>query len=293
MKYYREFIGEFFGTFLMVIFGCGSIAVSVLFNAYMGLLQIAMVWGIGVSLAIYITRHLSCAHLNPAVTLAMVTSKRMLISKMPAYLTAQFLGAFSAGLILLFLFNPSIVAFENANGIIRGTAESMQVAKIFGEYYQQAGSNAVHSMYFAMGVEAFGTFLLVLMIFSLTEGCNLGRPDNNLTPVFIGLTVTSIICLLAPLTQAGLNPARDFGPRIVAWFFGWGIAAFPDNIGGFFFVYILAPLIGGQTAGFLFTYVLESILNKPYEQCSCKNDTKCSSLKVRDIQTQYTDKTMY
>lgn len=65
-------------------------------------------------------------------------------------------------------------------------------------------------------------------IFSLTEGCNLGRPDNNLAPIFIGLTVTSVICLIAPLTQAGLNPARDFGPRIVAWLCGWGQAAFPD-----------------------------------------------------------------
>lgn len=86
----------------------------------------------------------------------------------------------------------------------------------------------------AMGAEAFGTFLLMLMIFCLTEGCNLGRPDNNLAPVFIGLTITSIICLIGPLTQAGLNPARDFGPRLVAWIFGWGDAAFPDQRGGFF-----------------------------------------------------------
>jgi glycerol uptake facilitator protein len=78
--------------------------------------------------------------------------------------------------------------------------------------------------------EAFGTFLLVLMIFALTEGCNVGRPDDALAPVFIGLTVTSIICLMAPLTQAGLNPARDLGPRLVAWLMGWGGRRFPTAI---------------------------------------------------------------
>ena len=64
--------------------------------------------------------------------------------------------------------------------------------------------------------ELLGTFLLVLLIFALTEGCNVGRPDHAHAPVFNGLTVTALICLLAPLTQAGLNPARDFGPRLVA-----------------------------------------------------------------------------
>jgi glycerol uptake facilitator protein len=272
MRFKREFMGEFLGTFLLVLFGCGSVAVSVLFNAYNGLIQIALVWGIGVSLAIYATRHLSCAHLNPAVTLAMVTSKRMLIKKMPTYIAAQFLGAFIAGILLYILLAPSITAFENTHNIVRGTAESVKVAKIFGEYYHQPGNKAVVSMPLAMGAEAFGTFLLMLMIFCLTEGCNLGRPDNNLAPVFIGLTITSIICLIGPLTQAGLNPARDFGPRLVAWIFGWGDAAFPDQRGGFFLVYILAPIVGGQISALLFTWILEPLMNKPNEGCSCHND---------------------
>ncbi|MHB1392579.1 MAG: MIP/aquaporin family protein [Clostridia bacterium] len=269
MNYKREFIGELLGTFMLVMFGCGSVAVSVLFNAHQGLFQIAIVWGIGVSLAIYATRHLSCAHLNPAVTLAMVTSKRMTIRKLPTYLLAQFLGAFLAGLVLYLFFNPSIVVVENIRHIIRGTTESMEIAKMFGEYYQLPGSTAVVSMPLAMLAEGFGTFLLVLMIFSLTEGCNLGRPDDKMTPIFIGLTVTSIICLIAPLTQAGLNPARDFGPRIVAWIFGWGDAAFPDKTGGVFFVYILAPLLGGQVSALLFTLVLEPLMKKSNDQCNC------------------------
>ncbi len=66
----REFIGEALGTFILVLFGCGSVAISVWFDATQGLMQIALAWGISVMLAIYLTRHLSCAHLNPAVSLA-------------------------------------------------------------------------------------------------------------------------------------------------------------------------------------------------------------------------------
>lgn len=272
MRYSKEFIGETLGTFLLVLFGCGSVAVSVLFNAYQGLMQIALVWGIGVTLAIYLTRHLSCAHLNPAVTLAMFVSKRMSARKLPAYLIGQFAGAFLAGIAIYLLFSPSITAFENAHHLIRGSVESVQTAKIFGEYYFVAGSPAVVSLPLAMGAEAFGTFILLLMIFALTEGCNVGRPHNAMAPLFIGLTVSSIICLIAPLTQAGLNPARDFGPRMAAWMMGWGTAAFPDQQGGFFFVYILAPIVGGILASLFFVYVLEPAMNRSSVKCDCENN---------------------
>lgn len=272
MRLSKEFIGETLGTFVLVLFGCGSVAVSVLFNAYQGLMQIALAWGIGVTLAIYLTRHLSCAHLNPAVTLAMVISKRMAARKLPVYLIAQFTGAILAGLAVYLLFAPSISAYESAHGIIRGTVESVQTAKMFGEYYAAPGSTAVVSLPLAICAEAFGTFLLLLMIFALTEGCNVGRPDDAIAPLFIGLTVTSIICLIAPLTQAGLNPARDFGPRMVAWATGWGAAAFPDQDGGFFFVYILGPILGGIIASLFFVHVLEPVMKRSSVECNCSND---------------------
>ena len=262
MKLSNEFKGETLGTFLLVLFGCGSVAVSVLFNAHQGLMQIALAWGIGVTLAIYLTRHLSYAHLNPAVTLAMVISKRMPANKIPVYLTAQFLGAFLAGLAIYGLFGPSISAFESAHNIVRGSAESVQTAKMFGEYYAAPGSTSVVSLPLAIATEAFGTGLLLLMIFALTEGCNVGRPFDTLAPLFIGLTVSSIICLVAPLTQAGLNPARDFGPRMVAWIFGWGSAAFPDQSGGFFLVYILGPVLGAAITALFFIYGLEPTMHK-------------------------------
>jgi glycerol uptake facilitator protein len=265
----REFIGEALGTFLLVLFGCGSVAVSVLFGAHQGLMPVALAWGIGVMLAIYLTRHLSCAHLNPAVSLAMVASGRMPIRKLPVYVIAQFAGAVLAGLTLYALFAPSIAAYEAAHQIVRGTPESVQTARMFGEYYSPDGGPATVSLSLAMGAEALGTFLLVLMIFALTEGCNVGRPNDALAPVFIGLTVTSIICLIAPLTQAGLNPARDLGPRMVAWLLGWGQAAFPDRVGGFFHVYVLAPLAGGVLAAQFFVRILEPAMASPADSCNC------------------------
>jgi glycerol uptake facilitator protein len=65
-----------------------------------------------------------------------------------------------------------------------------------------------------------------------------------MAPLFIGLTVSIIISIVAPLTQAGLNPARDFGPRLVAFLFGWGDIAIPGPRSGFFTVYILSPVVG-------------------------------------------------
>ncbi len=243
------------GTFLLVIFGCGSVAVDVLFGVYHGLLQIALVWGIGVALAIYLTRHLSCAHLNPAVTLAMVQSGRMPARKLLGYVVSQLVGALLAGMVLYGLFAESIAAYEVAQHIQRGQPESIQTAMLFGEFYPNPTLSAVVSMPLAMLAEGCGTFLLVLMIFALTEDSNVGRPDDSLAPVFIGLTVSSLICLLAPLTQAGLNPARDLGPRLNASLAGWGYAAFPAN-GGAFWVYIFAPLCGASLACLFFVHVL-------------------------------------
>ena len=144
---------------------------------------------------------------------------------------------------------------------------------MFGEFYPNPGDPvAVVSMPLAIAAEAFGTFLLVLIIFCLTEGCNVGRPSEPLQPLFVGLTVSSIIFFIAPLTQAGLNPARDFGPRVVAYFCGWGQAALPDAVGGWFWVYVLGPIAGGALAAGFFRFVLDPMLvakNKE-DRCCCK-----------------------
>jgi glycerol uptake facilitator protein len=242
-------VGEFIGTFILVFFGCGAVAVSILFQSYSGLFQIAMIWGIAVSLAIYASRGLSCAHLNPAVSIAFVLAGRMSCRKIPVYLGAQFLAAFLAAAMIYALFGHVIVGQEAAQQIVRGTPESIRFARMFGEYFYQPAGNALHVPYgVAFLAEAFGTFLLMTFIFALTEGCNVGRPHEQLAPVFIGAAVAIIICIIAPLTQAGLNPARDFGPRLFAYFAGWGKASIPGPDNGFLGVYILGPIIGAVAA---------------------------------------------
>ncbi|GFE59888.1 MIP/aquaporin family protein [Geobacter sp. AOG2] len=273
MKYTREFVGELFGTFLLVLIGCASVAVSVLFSAHVGLFQVAMIWGLGVTLSIYATRHLSCAHLNPAVSIAMAVRRRMSWDRLPVYLSAQFLGAFIAAGLLYLLFADSIANFESINGILRGSPQSVKTAQMFGEFYPNpgAGPAAVVSTLSAFFAEAVGTFILVSMIFALTAGCNLGRPSEALSPLFIGLTVTVIISILAPLTQAGLNPARDLSPRLFSWFMGWGDAVFPDQGIGFITVYVLGPIVGGVAAAGL-SCVMEPLMNRKNmagDSCGC------------------------
>ena len=268
----QGFTGELLGTFILVFFGIGSVGAAVLFQAFSGLLQVALMWGIGVSLAIYCTRHLSCAHLNPAVTLGMVVAGRMRARKLPYYWLAQVLGGFAAGMLVYAIFSGSIANFELVHHITRGGAASVQTAMMFGEYFPNPGSPpgiASVSLPLAFLVEGAGAALLVLTIFMLTEGCNVGRPSSEIVPVLIGLTVTVIIGVFAPLTQAGLNPARDFGPRLFSYFAGWGSIAIPGPSGGFFTVYVLGPLTGGTLSALLFSLLLEPIMKRKAPACAC------------------------
>jgi len=269
------FVGECIGTFIMVFFGCGSVCVTVLFASHTGLFQVAAVWGMGVSLAIYSTRYICCAHLNPAVSIAMVVAGRMEKGKILFYLAGQFSGAFLASAVLFLLFNNAILNYELLHGIQRGAPESVATAMIFGEFYPNPSVSDVLqvSMPLAFCAEAVGTFFLVFFIFSLTEGCNVGRPDNSLTPLFIGSAVTLVICIIAPITQAGLNPARDLSPRLLAYMAGWGSAAMPDNGFGFLIVYAAGPVCGAVAAAMMFKTIIEPIMlnKKNGSSCKCSN----------------------
>jgi glycerol uptake facilitator protein len=259
-----DFIGEIIGTFIIVFFGCGAGAAATLFSLHVGLFDIALVWGMAVVLAIYATRHLSHAHFNPAVSIAMVIGGRMKLRELPGYLAAQFLGAFMAAGVVYFIFSSSIQQFEFVHHIVRGTPASINTAMLFGEFYPNPSYalNAPISMSVAFATESMGTFALIFLVFSLTNGCNIGRPDHSLVPIFIGLAVTVIISVIAPITQSCLNPARDLSPRIVTMLAGWGDAALPDHHYGFIIVYVCGPIFGGALAASLFTRVIEPIMKQ-------------------------------
>ncbi|MEO0899121.1 MAG: MIP/aquaporin family protein [Bacteroidota bacterium] len=247
----KTFTGELIGTFILVLFGCGAVAGAVVFGAFDSLFEVAMIWGIGVTLGIFASRNLSQAHLNPAVTVAFILAGRTPVKETATYILGQLVGAFLAGGLVYLIFEPSIAMYEAANEIVRGTEASKLTASMFGEYYPNPGfADKINlSMPAAIAIEVLGTFLLIWLIFYITEK---SEQQDNFSAFMIGLTVTIIITLIAPFTQSCLNPARDFAPRMIAWMGGWGDAAFPDASGGWFFVYIMGPVIGGVLAALMF-----------------------------------------
>lgn len=268
----RRYVAELMGTFLLVLFGTGAVASAVLTGAMSGLWQVAVVWGFGVTLAIYATASVSGAHLNPAVTfaLAIVRPREFPWSRVAPYWVAQLLGAMLAGAVVLATFGPFLVRFEAEHHLERGAAGSELSAMVFGEYFPNpaifgtdAAAHALVSPLAAVSVEALGTGVLMFMILALTDARSKARP-GTLAPFFIGFTVAVLIALFAPITQAGWNPARDLGPRIIAYLAGWGGVAIPGPGGGFW-VYILGPLVGAPIGALLYDALVGSALPSEVE----------------------------
>src|SRR5262249_12829771 len=152
--------------------------------------------------------------------------------------------------------------FEAAKGIVRGAPGSELSAMVFGEYFPNpavygtdAAAHALVSPLRACLVEAFGTAVLAFVIFALTDPANRDAPTAHLAPSFVGATVAVLISLSASLTQAGWNPARDLGPRLVSFALGWGPIALPGPAGGFW-AYTVGPLVGGPTGAGLYQLLL-------------------------------------
>ena len=107
--------------------------------------------------------------------------------------------------------------------------------------------------------EFLGTLILAMVVFAVTDLRNAAAPPAGLAPVFIGLTVAALISVIAPLTQACFNPARDFGPRLFASLAGWGAIALPGPRGASSLtVYIIAPISGAIAGAGLYCRVLRS-----------------------------------
>ena len=254
----KWFSGEFFGTFLLVFFGCGSVCAAVLTGAQVGVFQVAIVWGLGIATAIYLTAALSGAHLNPAVTVSMAVWSDFPKGRVPAYIFAQMLGAFAGAAVLYFIFGDTLNAFEKANHLVRGQPGSEASAMVFGEFFPCPAGHPLTAEVrthmtplSAFGAEVIGTAILLLVIFGVTDQQNKARP-HMLTAATIGLTVTLLISLLGPLTMACFNPARDFAPRVFSSLAGWGAVPFSTNGCGWLSVYIIAPLIGGLLGGAIY-----------------------------------------
>jgi glycerol uptake facilitator protein len=262
-------VGEYFGTFVLVFFGVGSVQAAVATGAQAGLWQVAVVWAVGVSLGIYTSASLSGAHINPAITVMAAVYEKFPLKRVVPYWVAQVAGAATASLVLYAMFAEAIIEFERAKGLLRGGPASELSAMMFGEYFPNpaifgSAEDAwrVITPTSAFVAEMIGTAMLAFLVSTVTNARNTARPPSAMGAVIIGLGVAAIISVVAPLTQAGLNPARDFGPRLVAYFLGWGEIAIPGPRNGFFTVYILAPIIGAVIGGGIYR-LIASRLPKP------------------------------
>lgn len=280
-------LGEVIGTFLLVFFGCGAVHAAVLTGAQSGLWQVAIVWGVAIMVAIYTVGSLSGAHINPAMTLAFTLWRGFAPGSACVYVVSQLAGAMLAAATLYVFFGGFLDAREKKLGVVRGQPDSELTAMCYGEYYpnparmapawegraalkaaQEDSSLSQHrAEHYALVTEpvaflaeVLGTMILALVVFAVTDERNSAGP-GKLAPVFIGLTVAILISVLAPLTQACFNPARDFGPRLVACLAGWGEVALPGPNGrGFLTVYILAPSVGALLGGGLYERLLRPLL---------------------------------
>jgi glycerol uptake facilitator len=265
-------LAEVLGTFILVFFGCGAVHAAVLTGAHSGLWQVAVVWGVAIMVAIYVAGGLSGAHINPAISIALAAWGRFPKSLVLPYIGSQMVGAFLAAVMLFALYQPQLTAREQKLGVKRGQPGSEVTAMCYGEYFPSPGAARNEDLYrrqdyaqlrllvpplSAFLAEVLGTALLALVVFALTDERNTGAPPGYLAPVFIGLTVTILISVIAPLTQACFNPARDFGPRLFAWIAGWGPVAFPGPNGlHVLTVYLLAPIVGAAGGGGIYQALL-------------------------------------
>jgi len=284
----RECVAEAIGTYILVFFGVGAVHAAVLAGAQAGIWQVGVVWGVAIAMAIYATSAVSGTHINPAITIAFLTFRKFPLRKVPLYIAAQLLGAFLAAGTLYALFGNVLHDFESAAGVVRGQAGSEVSAMVYGEYFPNPAiakamnwTPASVTMLQATLGEGIGTAFLAFFVFAVTDPRNRNGPGNRLLPLFIGLTVSIIISVIAPLTQAGLNPARDFGPRLFSYFVGWGDIAIPGPRGGFFTVYILAPCLGALVGSAAYQYLIQPGL--PARRLL--KEQKTTALEVCNMQT--------
>lgn len=239
----REMLAEFLGTMILLAFGLGVVAQTVLSRQTAGsMLSINLAWGIGVTMGCYVSAGVTGAHLNPAVTVALAVLRRFPLAKVMPYVAAQFLGALAAAAVVFAAYAEAMAAFD---GGVRHVAGDMATAGIFATYPQAFVSTAGGFLN-----EALGAALLMAAILGMTDRRNSPVP-NGLVPVCVGLLVVGIGASFGYNTGYAINPARDFGPRVFTAMAGWGTEVF-TAANGWWWVPIVAPCVGTVAGGWIY-----------------------------------------
>ncbi|MFC7528387.1 MIP/aquaporin family protein [Actinoplanes sp. GCM10030250] len=228
-----ELVAEFAGTMILILFGVGVVA-QVAAAGIGDHDSIAWAWGLGVTLGVYVAARVSGAHLNPAVTIALAVFKGFSWRKVLPYSLAQFLGAFVAALLVRWNYTEVLHA-----------ADPGLTIKTQGVFSTLPGNGVLPvGEWGAFRDQIIGTAILLFLILALTDVANT-PPAANLAPFVIGLIVVAIGMAWGTNAGYAINPARDFGPRLASFLTGYG-GAFRDQTGYlYFWIPIVAPIIGG------------------------------------------------
>nr|XP_023669676.1 aquaporin-9 [Paramormyrops kingsleyae] len=247
-RIFREFLAEFLGTFILILFGCGSVAQTVLSRGALGEpLTIHIGFTLGVMMAVYVAGGVSGAHINPAVSLAMVVLGRLKLVKFPVYVMAQFLGAFVGAAAVFCLYYDAFMDFTS--GILSVTGINA-TAHIFASYPSR------HlSIINGFIDQVFGTGILVLCILAIIDGKNIGAP-RGMEPLVIGLIILGIGVSMGLNCGYPLNPARDLGPRVFTAVAGWGMEVF-STADYWWWIPVAGPLVGGVVGGAIYFLFIE------------------------------------
>ena len=240
----REVLAEFLGTFVLIVFGVGVVAQTVLSKQSAGsFLSINIAWGLAVMMGCYVSAGVSGAHLNPAVTLASAVHRKFPWAKVLPYVAGQFAGSVVASAVVYLTYREALTAFD---GGVRQVAGNLGTAGIWATYPQAFLST------FPGGFidQVVGTALLVGVIFGITDSRN-SMPPAGLAPVIVGLLVVLIGATFGFNSGYAINPARDLGPRLFTAVAGWGGDVFRAG-NGWWWVPVVAPCIGGVLGGWAY-----------------------------------------
>lgn len=228
----RKLTCEFIGTFALTFIGAGAILTTTWTGGQPGLVGIAIAHGLALAIAVSATMNISGGHINPAVTIAMITTGRIKPGAGLAYIIAQCLGATVAGYLLLMIFN----GLGQAAGGMTGRA-AIDACKLG----TPAFNVATVSAWMAVFVEVLLTFLLLFAVF----GTAVDQRAPKIGGFGIGLTVGMDILMGGPITGAAMNPARAIGTLIAGgsatsslWLQHW--------------VYWVGPVVGALLAAFIY-----------------------------------------
>jgi glycerol uptake facilitator protein len=237
-------VAEFLGTALLIILGDGVVASVILMGKQADWIVITTGWGLAVAIAVYVSGRVGGGHLNPAVTLALASRGDFPVSRVLPYWIAQMVGAIVGATVVYLDYFSAFEDFEKVYQITRG---AMSAGKLAGKAAGGAGvfcNFPVYDNLFGnLFSEVLATAVLLLGVRALTDRKN-AAPGRGFEPLLVGALVWSIGLSLGGLTGYAINPARDLGPRILAYIAGWGPAVFQSHK-YYFWVPIVGPLVGG------------------------------------------------